>query len=198
MNRSVRAASARRLRLLRRATALAVVTLAWCTLREARADDPTSDATGDVDRPRAGVAQGVTTMSSAFEFAKTGSGHGFRVGGEFEHMLRNRWGLVGSLSIPVSGPWVAPGTMGLRVHALPGHAVDPFLTFGGGFAWVNPTNVPADLVPMLAMRLGLSLYTTGIYFVQAEGGYDFVHYSHAGLGFDLSGLVATGRAGFYF
>jgi hypothetical protein len=164
----------------------------------ARADS-SSDLPEDAARhPRAGVVQGDTKLSLAFEYAGVGSEHAWRLGGEFEHMLRNRWGLFGSLSIPVRGPWVVPSTLGLRVHALPGHAIDPYVKVGGGFAWVNPTNVPADIVPTLAMRLGVSLYSTGPYYLEGEAGYDFVHYSHGGLGFDLGGVVVTGRTGFSF
>jgi hypothetical protein len=150
------------------------------------------------ERPRVGVVEGLTKLSLALEYARVGDQGAVRVGGDFEHMLRNRWGLVGSLSIPVSGPWVVPGTMGMRVHANPGGAFDPFFGAAGGFAWVNPTNRPADVVPMLAMRLGLTWFTTGIYFLQLDGGYDFVRYSHAGIGFDLGGPVLTGRVGFDF
>jgi len=161
--------------------------------------DSRPDSVDDAsERPRRGVAQGVTKLSLAVEYAGVGSEHGWRVGGDFEHMLRNRWGLVGSMSLPVSGPWVLPATMGIRLHALPGETVDPFVGVAGGFAWVNPTNIPADVVPMLSMRLGVTLFSTGIYFLQADGGYDVVHYSHGGVGFDLSGIVVTGRTGFYF
>jgi hypothetical protein len=169
--------------------------------RPAKADSPPDGSDGEDGpdaRPRVGIAQGVTKLSLAFEYAGVGSDHGWRVGGDFEHMLRNRWGLVGSLSLPVSGPWVVPATMGMRVHAAPGQAFDPFVGVAGGFAWLDPTNIPADIVPMLSMRLGATLFSRGIYFLQVDGGYDFVHYSHGGIGFDLSGAVVTGRTGFYF
>jgi hypothetical protein len=164
----------------------------------ARADWTPEPADEEARHPRAGVVQGDTKLSLGFEYAGVGDDHGWRINGEFEHLLRNRWGLFGSLSIPVSGPWVVPSTLGFRVHALPGHAFDPFVAVGGGFAWVNPRDIPADIVPMLAMRLGLSLYSTGPFFLEGEGGYDFVHYSHGGLGFDLGGVVVTGRTGFWF
>lgn len=145
-----------------------------------------------------GVSQGLTKLSLAFDYARAGDDHALRLGGEFEHLLRDRWGLVGSFALPVAGTWVAPGTLGLRFHLLPKTPVDPFLGLSGGFAWLRPDGVAAELVPMVAARGGLALYVSGLFFVQAEGGYDFVRYSANGVAFDLGGAVITGRLGVYF
>jgi hypothetical protein len=183
-----------------RGAALAFVSVfaATATPGLALADDGCAAGDDEPETRPPGVAQGVTKLSTAFEYAVTGSDHVFRIGGEFEHMLRNRWGLVGSLSIPVSGEWVATSTLGVRLHALPRSRIDPFVGSAAGFAWVNPAHASATLLPMLGMRAGISFFSTGPYFVQAEGGYDFVKYSHGGVGFDLGGPVATVRAGFSF
>ncbi|HEY2515187.1 MAG TPA: hypothetical protein VGI39_30180, partial [Polyangiaceae bacterium] len=67
-----------------------------------------------------GVVQGTTLLGLGANYALAGStDHTVRLALEGEHLLRDRWGVVGSLGLPVDGAWIAPAELGLRFHLFP-------------------------------------------------------------------------------
>ena len=151
------------------------------------------------DDARDGVVQGATKLSVGVDYALAGStDHTVRLAIELEHLLRNRWGVVGDLALPVAGTWIAPATLGLRFHFLPKFPLDPFLGVAGGVAWVAPNGLQATASPIAEGRAGLAYYYFGLFFVQVEGGYDFVRYGRSGVEMDRGGPEFAGRLGVYF
>lgn len=180
-----------------------------CTVTEARADPAPAIETAPQGSPnnwnqwdedgRDGVVQGSTKVALGVDYALVGgSDHTVRLALELEHLLRNRWGLVGTVALPVAGTWVAPASLGVRFHILPKLPVDPFVGLGGGVAWLAPSGLPATAAPLAEARAGLAFYTLGFFFAQLEGGYDFVRYGRAGIEMDRGGASFAGRLGVYF
>ncbi len=151
------------------------------------------------DAARAGVIQGTTKLGLGADYALVGaSDHTVRVGVEVEHLLRDHWGVVGALALPVAGTWVAPASLGLRFHFLPKFPLDPFVGVAGGVGWLAPTGLPATAAPLAEARAGLTYYYFGLFFGQLEGGYDFVRYGRAGVEMDRGGASFAGRLGVEF
>jgi hypothetical protein len=171
-----------------------------CLAPEALADPaPTNNWNQWDDDGRDGVVQGSTKVALGVDYALVGSSdHTVRLALELEHLLRNRWGLVGTVALPVAGTWVAPASLGVRFHLLPKLPIDPFLGLGGGVAWLAPSGLRATAAPLGEARTGLAFYALGFFFAQLEGGYDFVRYGRAGVEMDRGGASFAGRLGVYF
>ena len=151
------------------------------------------------DDARDGVMQGTTKLSLGADYALVGStDHTVRLALEVEHLLRNRWGVVGTVALPLGGTWVAPASLGLRFHFLPKFPLDPFVGVAGGVAWVAPSGLPATAAPLAEARAGLAYYYFGLFFAEVEGGYDFVRYGRAGVEMDRGGASFAGRLGVCF
>ena len=151
------------------------------------------------DDARDGIMQGATKLAVGADYARVGAAdHTVRLALELEHLLRNHWGVVGTLGLPLGGAWVAPASVGLRFHFLPKQPLDPFLGIAGGVAWLAPSGLPPAAAPLGEARAGLAFYYFGLFFVQVEGGYDFVRYGRAGVEFDRGGASFAGRLGVYF
>jgi hypothetical protein len=112
--------------------------------------------------------------------------------------LRDRWGLVGTLALPVGGQWVAPASLGVRFHFVPKFPLDPFVGVDGGVAWLAPDGLAATAAPIVSGRAGLAFHYFGLFFAQVEGGYDWVQYDREGVTIDLSGALFAGRLGVDF
>jgi hypothetical protein len=151
------------------------------------------------DDARDGVMQGTTKLALGADYALVGSSdHSVRLALELEHLLRDRWGIVGNLALPLDGAWVAPASLGLRFHFVPKYPLDPFVGLGGGVAWLAPSRLAAAAAPLGEARAGLAYYYFGVLFAQIEGGYDFVRYGHGGVEMDRGGASFSGRLGVYF
>ena len=143
--------------------------------------------------------EGTTKLSLGADYALVGpSEHTVRIGLELEHLLRNRWGLVGELALPVAGQWVAPASLGIRFHFLPKFPLDPFVGLAGGVTWLAPDGLPSIAAPIAEARAGLAVYYFGLFFLQIEGGYDFVRYGRQGVELDVGGASFAGRLGVSF
>jgi len=146
-----------------------------------------------------GVAEGTTELALGVDYARVGSGdHTVRFAVEGEHLLRNRWGVVADVALPVGGAWVAPATLGLRLHVLPKNPFDPFVGVGGGVAWLRLPDLPDAAAPIVLARAGLAFHYLGFFFAQVSGGYDLVRYARAGAEIDRGGFVLDGRLGVGF
>jgi len=182
------------------ATALAVTALVAFSTTIAHADPPrTNNWNQWDDDARDGVMEGESKLSMGVDYARTGaSEHTARLALEVEHLLRNRWGVVGTLALPFDGAWVAPATLGLRFHFVPKFPLDPFVGVAGGVAWLAPHAIDATAAPLAEARAGVAFYYFGLFFAQVEGGYDFVRYGRGGVEMDASGASFAGRLGVYF
>ncbi len=151
------------------------------------------------DDARDGVVEGMTKLATGIDYARVGSSdHTLRLGFEFEHLLRRRWGLVGAVAIPMEGTWVAPATLGLRFHFVPKFPVDPFVGVAGGVAWLALPGLSAAAAPIAEARAGVAFYYFGLFFAQLAGGFDLVRYGRGGVERDASGASFDGRLGVYF
>lgn len=175
----------------------AVLGLGTSTARSAHADPaPTNNWNQWDDDGRDGVTQGTTKLALGIDYAQVGSrGDTLRLALEVEHLLRDRWGLVGTLALPVGGEWVAPASLGVRFHLVPKFPLDPFLGLAGGVAWLAPDRVAPVAAPIGSARAGLAFHYLGLFFAQMEGGYDLVSYGREGVTIDLSGAIFAGRLG---
>jgi hypothetical protein len=180
-------------------TGLALVLCATGTRTALAAPAPTNNWNQWDDDARDGVTEGTTKLGLGVDYAQVGSqDHTVRLALEVEHLLRNRWGVVGSLALPVAGEWVAPATLGLRFHFVPKFPLDPFLGVAGGVAWLAPDGIAAVGAPIASARAGLAFHYFGLFFAQVEGGYDFVQYGREGVTLDLGGAQFAGRLGVDF
>ena len=151
------------------------------------------------DSARDGVVQGMTKLALGVDYALVGSSeHTVRLALEIEHLLRNRWGITGTLALPVQGEWVAPAALGVRFHFLPKFPFDPFVGVGGGVAWLAPDSLLATAAPIAEARAGFAFHYFGFFFAQLEGGYDLVRYGREGVTLDLGGASFAGRLGVSF
>jgi hypothetical protein len=151
------------------------------------------------DDARDGVMEGTTKLSLGVDYARVGAAdHTVRLAFELEHLLRDRWGIVGTVALPLDGAWVAPASLGLRFHFLPKFPLDPFVGVGGGVTWLAPSGLPAAAAPIAEARAGLAYYYFGFFFAQLEGGYDFVRYGRGGVEMDRGGASFAGRLGVDF
>ena len=151
------------------------------------------------DNGRDGVMEGETKLALGVDYARVGaSDHTTRLALEIEHLLRNRWGVVGTAALPVEGTWLAPASLGLRFHFVPKFPLDPFVGVAGGVAWMAPHGLTATAAPLGEARAGLAYYYFGYFFVQLEGGYDFARYGRDGVELNRSGASFAGRLGVYF
>jgi hypothetical protein len=143
--------------------------------------------------------EGTTKLALGADYALVGpSEHTVRLALELEELLRNRWGIVGTLALPIAGQWIAPASLGIRFHFLPKFPLDPFLGLSGGVAWLAPDSLPAIAAPIAEARAGVAFHYFGLLFVQLEGGYDFVHYGRGGVDLDVGGASFAARLGVYF
>jgi hypothetical protein len=172
------------------------------TTAEADPPAPTQNWNQWDDDARDGVMEGSTKLSLGVDYTSYTSapseGHTVRLALELEHLLRNRWGVVGTLGLPLQGNWIAPATLGLRFHFVPKFPVDPYLGLAGGVAWVAPDTLTAIAAPVASARAGIAFYYLGLFFAQLEGGYDVVRYGRGGVDLDLSGVTFAGRLGLAF
>jgi hypothetical protein len=146
-----------------------------------------------------GVTEGTTKVGLGVDYARVGpSDHTVRLAAEVEHLLKARWGVLGGVALPVAGEWVAPAWLGVRFHALPKFPLDPFVGLAGGVAWLAPDGLAPVAAPIAAARAGVAFHYFGLFFAQAEGGYDFVQYGREGVTLDLSGASFAGRLGVDF
>ncbi len=151
------------------------------------------------DDGRDGVMQGATKLALGADYAFVGSSeHTVRLALELEHLLRDRWGIVANVALPIQGAWIAPASLGVRFHFVPKFPLDPFIGVGGGVAWVAPDTLGGAASPLAQARAGVAFYYFGLFYVQVEGGYDFVQYARGGTEIDLSGASFAGRLGVYF
>lgn len=151
------------------------------------------------DDARDGVVQGMTKLALGADYALVGpSEHTVRLSLEVEHLLRDRWGIVGDLALPLQGEWVAPATIGIRFHFIPKFPLDPFLGLAGGVAWLAPDTLASVAAPIAEARAGLAFHYFGLFFVQIEAGYDFVRYGRDGVTLDVGGASFSGRLGVSF
>jgi hypothetical protein len=154
------------------------------------------------DDARDGLMQGTTKLALGVDYttytATPSEGHTVRLGLELEHLLRDHWGVVGSIALPVAGQWVAPASIGIRFHFVPKFPLDPYVSLAGGVAWLAPDSLPAIAAPIATARAGVALYYFGLFFAQVEGGYDVARYGREGVDVDLSGATFAGRLGVYF
>jgi hypothetical protein len=151
------------------------------------------------DNGHDGLMEGVTKLSWGVDYARVGaSDHVTRLALEGEHLLRDRWGMVGTLAVPVGGTWVAPASLGLRFHFVPRFPLDPFVGVAGGVSWLAPHGLPAAAAPLGEARAGIAYYYFGFFFAQLEGGYDFVRYGRSGVETDRGGASFSGRLGVTF
>jgi hypothetical protein len=145
-----------------------------------------------------GVVQGTTKLGLGADYGFAGSDHTVRLAVEAEHLLRNRWGVAFGAGLPLGGLWVAPATLGLRLHALPKLPIDPFATISGGVAWLRLPGLPDTAAPLVAAHAGVDVFYFGLFFAQIDAGYDFVRYGRAGVTRDLAGGAFGGRLGVFF
>ena len=177
-----------------------VLGLGTATARSARADPArTNNWNQWDDDARDGVTQGTTKLALGIDYAQVGSrGDTVRLTLEVEHLLRDRWGLVGTLLLPVGGEWVAPASLGVRFHLVPKFPLNPFLGLAGGVAWLAPDGLAPIAAPIGSARGGVAFHYLGLFFAQVEGGYDFVSYGREEVTINLSGATFTGRLGVEF
>ncbi len=145
-----------------------------------------------------GVGQGATKLGAGIDWAHVPDGHSLQIAGDFEHMLRDHVGLVGRAAVPVDGAWIAPATLGLRLHLLPLSPFDPFLGGSGGVAWLRAPGKDARVDPTIDGEAGFTFYYFGLFYLEAAVRYDVLRYAAPSGAFDLSGLVIGGRTGVYF
>jgi hypothetical protein len=151
------------------------------------------------DDAASGVAQGTTRLGLGVDYALSGgSDHTVRLGFELEHMLRDHWGAVCAVALPVAGEWLAPLWVGLRLHVLPKQPFDPFLGAAGGVGWLAPDGLAAIAAPIATGRAGIAFHYFGLFFVQAEGGYDLAVYAREGVTMNVGGASFAGRLGVDF
>jgi hypothetical protein len=172
----------------------AVFALTLVTAEAARAETWSQWSTPAVS----GVGQGATKLGIGVDWAHVPGDHSLRLAGDFEHMLRDRIGLVGRAALPIDGAWVAPATLGLRFHLLPLSPLDPYVGGGGGLAWMRFPGRDARIDPTIDAEAGLTFHYWGLFYLEAGVRYDLVRYSAPDAGADLSGLVVGGRSGVYF
>lgn len=146
-----------------------------------------------------GVVEGTTMLGLGANYALSGSSeHTVRLVFEGEHLLRDRWGVVGSVGLPVDGAWIAPAELGLRFHLFPKFPIDPFVGIDGGIAWLRPPGLEDMAAPMVDLRAGAAAHYFGIFYAQVDGGYDLVRYGRGGVSIDRSGASFGGRLGVNF
>jgi hypothetical protein len=190
-----------RSRFLASPRAVTGLTLALCSIGTgtALADPVTNNWNQWDDDARDGVTEGTTKAGIGVDYAQVGTqGHTVRIALEVEHLLRNRWGLVGTLALPVGGERVAPASLGVRFHFVPKFPLDPFVGVAGGVGWLAPDGIAGIAAPMGSARAGVAFHYFGLFFAQAEGGYDVAQYGREGVTLNLSGAVFAARLGVDF
>jgi hypothetical protein len=174
---------------------LSAATLALALSSSARADEHWSQWSAPAI---SAVGQGATKLDLGIDWAHVPNGHSVRLAGDFEYLLRNSIGLVGSAAVPIQGAWVAPATLGLRLHVVPLSTFDPYVGLRGGVAWMRPLGRDARIDPTIDAEAGVAFYYFGLFFLEAGARYDVLRYAATSGAFDLSGLVVGGRSGVYF
>jgi hypothetical protein len=149
---------------------------------------------------RSGLAQGSTTVATHLALVEAGGPRTLRLGFSFDHMLRDRWGVVGGVAAPFAGVLFAPVHLGVRFHALARSPIDPYATAYGGVALLHPEGEKATLEPVVGANLGLAYHYWGFAFLGVDFGLEHASYASVDSGriLGLTTYVMTWRSGVRF
>lgn len=149
---------------------------------------------------RSGLSQGATTLGVSLALVAPAELRTVRLGFSFEHLLRDRWGVVGGVAAPFAGVLFAPLQLGVRFHALARSPLDPYATVTGGVALTHPNGEEPTLEPFFGANAGLAFHYWGFAFLAADLGFEHATYSSAASGRirGLSTYVASLRTGVTF
>lgn len=150
--------------------------------------------------PASGISRGSTTLATNLSLVRPAGTTTLRLGFSFEHLLRDRWGLVGGVAAPFGGVLFAPAHLGVRFHALPRAPLDPYLGVTAGLAIVHPEGEVVTAEPTVGAHAGLALHYVGFAFVAFDGGLEHATYASAASRtvFDLTTYTLTWRSGVSF
>ncbi|MBK8214025.1 MAG: hypothetical protein IPK71_09765 [Myxococcales bacterium] len=177
----------------------AALVLVPCVARAELPSDATSwNQLGQT--PASGLSRGSTTLATNLTLVRPAGTTTLRLGFSFEHLLRDRWGLVGGVAAPFGGVLFAPAYAGVRFHVLPRSPLDPYLGVTAGLAIVHPKGEVVTAEPTVGAHAGLALHYVGFAFVAFDGGLEHATYASAASRtiFDLTTYTLTWRTGVSF
>lgn len=162
---------------------------------------------------RDGIRGGHAKLAFLSVWDQADPGNQWGLGGEFEVLLTDHFGVTGSVALPFSRQdtlanlLALPFDLGGRIHFAPGEAWEP-LYIGGraGFTYFRPggplasggKTLPDYFGHHLDINLGTSLYFWGSWYLELEGGLRFLQYAQTEGFYDLNGTGLRVKAGVYF
>jgi hypothetical protein len=187
---------------VRRAIVVLVGACVLSATASARAELPADASSWNQlgEAPASGIGRGSTTLSTHLSLVRPAGTTTLRLGFSFEHLLRDRWGLVGGVAAPFGGVLFAPAHVGVRFHVLPRAPLDPYLGAYAGLAVVHPRGEVVTAEPFVGAHAGLALHYFGFGFLAFDGGLEHATYASTASGTirDLTTYVLTWRSGVSF